>query len=109
MNKDQIKTQLLALKQELEELQTLSSSSRSTVTLDQQSVGRLSRMDAMQQQAMANATNQRRLNDLHRIKNALERLENGDYGYCEHCDEPIAKKRLEIDPLVTRCTKCAAG
>ena len=109
MNKDQIKTQLLALKQELEELQTLSSSSRSTVTLDQQSVGRLSRMDAMQQQAMANATNQRRLNDLHRIKNALERLENGDYGYCEHCDEPITKKRLEIDPLATRCTKCAAG
>ena len=109
MTPDQIKTRLLKLEQELKELNDLSKQARQTVTLDQQSVGRLSRMDAMQQQAMANATKQRRQTDLKKIKQALERLENDDYGYCENCGEEIAPKRLEIDPLVTRCTQCASG
>ena len=108
MTPDQIKTRLLNLKQELKDLDDLSKQARETVTLDQQSVGRLSRMDAMQQQAMANATNQRRQADLIRIEAALERLQNDDYGFCENCGEEIAPKRLEIDPLATRCTQCAS-
>ena len=108
MTSDQIKASLLKLEQELKDLDDLSKQARQTVTLDQQSVGRLSRMDALQQQAMANATKQRRQTDLLRIKAALERLENDDYGYCENCGQEIAPKRLEIDPLVTRCTHCAS-
>jgi DnaK suppressor protein len=52
---------------------------RATVILDQQSIGRLSRMDAMQQQAMANATHQRRKNEQIRLSAALVRLETGEY------------------------------
>lgn len=96
------------MQKELEDLNALSQESRAVVTLDQQSVGRLSRMDAMQQQAMANATNQRRQLDLKRIKQALGRLEDNDYGFCDKCEEEIPTKRLAVNPLATRCTNCTS-
>lgn len=79
------------------------------VELDQTSVGRLSRMDAMQVQAMAVAEGTRRKQALRRIDAAFERLESGDYGYCVSCDEPIAEKRLELDPATATCIRCASG
>lgn len=81
--------------------------SRDTVVLDQTSVGRLSRMDAMQQQAMAKATRQNRAIEIQAIKNALLRLEEGEYGYCETCGEGIPAKRLELTPTAVRCVNCA--
>lgn len=75
--------------------------------LDQQSVGRLSRMDAMQQQAMAQAAERARKRDLMRIEMAERRLKDGDYGYCEDCGEEIPDGRLAIDPMAERCVKCA--
>ncbi|MDZ7754418.1 MAG: TraR/DksA family transcriptional regulator [Gammaproteobacteria bacterium] len=78
-----------------------------TVELDQTRQGRLSRMDAMQQQAMAKATNQRRGGELQRIAAALKRIDDGDYGVCVVCDEPIAAGRLEVNPTATRCIRCA--
>ncbi len=75
--------------------------------LDQSRVGRLSRMDAMQQQAMSQAA-ERRINiELQQIKMALERLDSGEYGYCILCDEEIAQKRLEFDPSIPTCIECA--
>ena len=85
-----------------------SASARDTVTLDQQSVGRLSRMDAIQQQAMAKAEQRRRLHDITRIDGAFARIEAGEYGWCDACGEAIAKKRLETDPMANRCVGCAA-
>ena len=85
----------------------LSAQSRKPVVLDQQSVGRLSRMDAMQQQAMNQATEQKRRADLMRIEAAERRLRDGEYGYCEECGEEIAQGRLEIDPMAERCVNCA--
>ncbi len=81
--------------------------SRVPVALDQQSVGRLSRMDAMQQQAMAEAEARRRSHDLARIDAAFRRIEEGEYGWCSACGEAIARKRLEIDPMATQCVGCA--
>ncbi len=80
-----------------------------TVTLDQQSVGRLSRMDALQQQAMAKATQARRDQQKLRIGAALLRLDEGEFGYCLTCGEGIAVKRLEFDPSLATCLSCAAG
>ncbi|WP_350333799.1 TraR/DksA family transcriptional regulator [Coralliovum pocilloporae] len=100
--------QLLTLKAELEQLQAMSEDARSTVTLDQQSVGRLSRMDAMQQQAMAKASEENRLVMLERIKAALVRINHDDYGYCLSCGDDIADKRLDIDPTATQCVSCAS-
>ncbi len=79
------------------------------VELDQTTVGRLSRMDAMQVQAMALAEKNRRTQHIQRIKAALQRMEDGEYGYCLQCGEAIASKRLELDASLTTCIHCASG
>ncbi len=105
---DAFRTRLLALRDELSGVDVSSAEWRKPVELDQQSVGRLSRMDAMQQQAMAEAEARRRQGDIQRIDAALARIEEDDYGWCLTCGEAIAPKRLEIDPMATRCVTCAA-
>lgn len=78
-----------------------------TVELDQSRVGRLSRMDALQQQAMARATNQRSALELQRLEAALVRIRTGDYGCCLKCGEDIVEKRLKTDPAALNCITCA--
>lgn len=77
------------------------------VELDQTRVGRLSRMDALQGQAMAQETERRRQEELARIDAAMKRVEDGTYGDCVGCGEPIAKKRLALDPSAALCIECA--
>lgn len=93
----------------LDEEDAAGAEARDTVTLDQQSVGRLSRMDALQQQAMARATHERRARERRALVAALARLETGDFGYCDDCGEEIDPRRLEHNPAVTRCIDCARG
>ncbi|MGC9420100.1 MAG: TraR/DksA family transcriptional regulator [Rhodovulum sp.] len=78
-----------------------------TVELDQQSVGRLSRMDALQRQAMAKAQQTRRAGTERRIRAALHRIEAGEFGYCTECGDEIAEKRLTLDPATPTCITCA--
>jgi DnaK suppressor protein len=95
----------------LDELRTASAStaeSRKPVELDQSSVGRLSRIDSMQMQEMALASERRRETELLRIEAAIRRIDNEDYGFCIVCDEPIAPRRLEADPAVPTCVRCAS-
>jgi DnaK suppressor protein len=100
--------QLLAAKRaELEKESRLSKEARETVELDQQSVGRLSRMDAIQQKAMADAQERTRALDLQRIEMAERRIKDDEYGYCQTCGEEIAEGRLALDPMSERCIKCA--
>jgi len=80
-----------------------------TVELDQQSVGRLARMDALQNQAMAQAGGRRREGLALRIDAALARIDEGTYGECLDCGEDIAVKRLELDPTTPLCISCASG
>lgn len=94
---------------ELDSEDTRGRDGQKTVPLDQQSVGRLSRMDALQQQAMARATATRRAQMRQRINAALARLDEGEYGYCLGCGEEIAVKRLELDPTASTCISCARG
>ncbi|MDO8900425.1 MAG: TraR/DksA C4-type zinc finger protein [Phenylobacterium sp.] len=79
------------------------------VELDQTSVGRLSRMDAMRVQAMAMAGRQRREMERRRIHAALARIAAGDFGYCVNCGEPIAPRRLDLDPALPNCVQCSSG
>lgn len=81
--------------------------SSATVELDQQSVGRLSRMDAMQAQAMAQELARRRARQLLEIATALKRFDSDEYGYCQSCDEPIGPARLGINPATRYCLVCA--
>ncbi len=109
INESQCRDLLLNEQRELEGLQSQTEEDRKPVDLDQQSVGRLSRMDSMQQQSMALAEERRRVFRLRQIDAALKRLDEGDFGICLNCDEPIAVKRLELDPAVSTCIKCASG
>ena len=102
-----MKAALIARRDELHALKATSAEAGSTVELDQAKVGRLSRMDALQGQQMALATERRRDAELQRIDAALTRIDDGDYGWCLKCDEPIAPKRLALDPAATWCISCA--
>ena len=104
---DAIKTRLLQLQQELQGLRDTSEDAAGVVELDQSSVGRLSRMDALQGQAMSQETGRRRQLELRKIAGALRRIDSGDYGYCLSCDEPIARERLALDPAASLCIACA--
>lgn len=106
---EQFRNLLNEMRQRLIAQDKIAQDSQKTVVLDQQSVGRLSRMDALQQQAMANATQARRGLQSLRIDAALIRLNEGEYGYCAGCGEEIPIKRLELDPTVATCVSCAAG
>ncbi|MED5374271.1 MAG: TraR/DksA family transcriptional regulator [Myxococcota bacterium] len=61
-------------------------------------IGRLSRVDALQQQSMAKAERQRTEQRLEQVEAALERVEDGEYGYCCLSGEPIGYKRLKARP-----------
>jgi len=101
--------QLLDLQKDLAALKTTAAAAAGVVELDQTSVGRLSRMDALQGQAMSKEQGRRRELELQKIVAALRRIEAGDYGYCLDCDEPIAIQRLTLDPAATLCIRCASA
>ena len=101
--------QLLDLQKDLAALKTTAAAASGVVELDQTSVGRLSRMDALQGQAMSKEQGRRRALELQKISAALRRIETGDYGFCLGCDEPIAIQRLRLDPAATLCIRCASA
>ena len=82
---------------------------RAPVELDQQSVGRLSRMDALQQQALNSANETRRQTEIAQLQAALDRIASGEFGYCEDCGDDIPFKRLELLPTTRFCVGCASG
>lgn len=102
-----VRQRLQALKAELIALSETAAEDRKPVGLDQQSVGRLSRQDSLQVQAMAKAADARRAAEIRRIDAALARVDAGEYGYCVECGEAIDPKRLHIDPAAPRCQGCA--
>ena len=104
-----ISARLLNRRAELRTLLASSKDSREPVELDQSKMGRLSGMDALQGQAMAVVSERRRTVELQSIEAALKRLDGGDYGCCVKCDEEIAPARLELDPAVATCVRCAGG
>ncbi|MFN2426162.1 MAG: TraR/DksA family transcriptional regulator [Candidatus Binatia bacterium] len=77
------------------------------VELDQSAIGRISRGDALQSQAISLAAQRRREQELSRIRVALARLDDGTYGLCAACGEPIAPGRLDYDPAAAVCVGCA--
>ena len=98
---------LRARREELRELTASHRDEARPAELDQARVGRLSRMDALQAQEMAAATERRRQRELERIDAALQRIASGDYGFCALCGDDIGLERLEFDPTTPLCIACA--
>ncbi len=100
---------LLAMREAIEAVAESRADASEVVELDQARTGRLTRMDALQLQAMAKAGQARARVELARIDAALRRLDDGRYGDCLDCDEPIAAARLEANPTATRCVDCESA
>jgi len=106
MKTTHIKRQLLALRDDIESLRHAAQGDQKPVVLDQQSVGRLSRMDSLQVQAMAQADDARRVQELRKVEAALARLAADEYGDCVRCGNAIAPARLDKDPATPFCVTC---
>lgn len=106
-NLNHYKKRLLARQKELTNLIDQTKDNSNTVMLDQTSVGRLSRMDAIQNQEMAKQVKHRRDLELKRIEAALVRIKEDEFGFCLTCGEDINPKRVELDPSIALCNKCA--
>lgn len=105
--KHKYRLQLIAMRDELDALRDVGAAAAEVVALDQTKVGRLSRMDALQAQAMSIASGIRREAQRRLIELALARLEDGTFGHCRSCDEEISRGRLEFDPTALMCIDCA--
>ena len=94
---------------ELEDIAESSRKATDIVELDQSCQGRLTRMDALQGQAMAKATEQRRVSRIQHLQGALRRIEQDRFGECAECGEDITEARLTSDPTNTLCLSCASA
>jgi len=99
---------LLALRDTLQKTLRTTSELAQTVELDQAAVGRISRVDALQQQAMAEEQRKRNQLRLRQVAVALQTYEDGDYGDCKKCGEPIGYRRLQAMPESPCCVPCMA-
>ena len=76
------------------------------VELDQQLIGRLSRMDSIRDKEMTKANITRRNQRKSQLLEVLKRLKVGDFGFCIDCGDEIDIRRLEINPIVQKCLSC---
>jgi len=106
--RDALRAQLKALHAELSASLTGAGDRAGTVDLDQSAVGRLSRVDALQQQAMAQAQERRLELRLKTVVNALARVETDRFGECLRCGEDIPERRLRARPEAPFCLACTA-
>ena len=109
LNSKQLKQLQHALtdsKIKLEKQLIINKDSAGVVKLDQTVVGRVSRMDAIQQQSMVVSTRQIAQLKLKKVQAALNSIANDDYGYCRQCDEPIGFLRLTAQPEANLCFLC---
>ena len=102
----ELRTDLVALRGSLTEAVAADEAASKPVTLDQSSVGRLSRMDAIQVQQMAKASLRSHQLRLEQVAQALRLIESGDYGVCRRCEEPIGFRRLKARPETPFCLRC---
>jgi len=104
---DHYRAQLEALVEGIEQTLALDESADSSIEPDK-AIGRLTRMEAIQAQAMGQEGRRRLQQRLQRARRALERIEQGRYGVCARCAEEIPRGRLDVMPEAGLCVRCAA-
>ena len=105
---DELQAELLRLQDELRKLLKASKNESKPVDLGTP-IGRLSRMDAMQQQSMAQANRRGHEVRLQQITAALTLIRSDDYGLCRSCEEPISYPRLKARPESPFCLDCQSS
>lgn len=102
---EELRLDLESLRRHLEQSLQASEQGARPVDLDQP-IGRVTRMDAIQQQSMAQAGRRAIEMRLRQVKAALASLGSGSYGFCRHCEEPIGYSRLKVRPESPFCVDC---
>jgi len=72
-------------------------------------IGRLTRMDAIQAEEMAEALRRHQSQELMRIDRALKAIANGRYGVCAKCGDEMSRARLDAQPDAVLCVDCSAA
>lgn len=103
---EELEQDLRSLKEELLELLEQTRDGVKPVELDQEAVGRVSRIDAIQQQKMLEAQRSRHKVRLKQVEAALRRVREDEYGVCLRCEEPIGFRRLKVMPESAMCMAC---
>ena len=106
---EQIRSELLRSLSKLERSLKASDGAARPRDLEQDTVGRLSRIDALQNQGLTKNLAERERAQLGQIVEALRRLEEGTYGACNACGSPIPVERLLVFPETLACSACACG
>lgn len=106
--KKELRDELIKLHDELQKLLADSNDGAQPVSLDEP-IGRLSRMDAMQQQSMVQANRRTAQTRLKRVETALRRYEQDEYGLCANCEEDISYARLKAHPEAPFCIDCQSS
>lgn len=101
----ELEADLEALRAELRAFLDASADASRPVSVDEP-IGRLSRMDALQQQGMARANRTAAEQRLQRAEGALRRIAQDDYGTCLRCEEPVGFARLKVQPDAPFCLAC---
>ncbi len=104
----ELEKDLVDLRTELESLVEVRAAEAKPVEIDT-AFGRLSRMDAMQQQQMAKANRASQRRRLQLVQVALTNIARGEYGYCGRCEEPIGYRRLKARPESRLCLDCQSS
>lgn len=102
----ELKAELDRQLRRLERSMALTESAAATVELDQTAVGRLSRIDSLQNQGLTKNLQEREQIRLAHIQKAFERMEDGTYGTCTTCGEGIPFERLFVMPETPTCAEC---
>lgn len=103
---EQFRAKLTAMQDEIRAISESAAQDLKPVALDQTSVGRVSRVDAIQLQQMSQEAARRRRQLLVKIEGALRRIESERFGLCFLCGIEIDRRRLNTDPTITRCRDC---
>ena len=101
----ELKDTLLALNRELERLLDATREGTRPVDLEEP-IGRLTRMDAIQQQSMSAANRREHDRRFRLVQQALRAIESERYGLCRKCDGPIGYRRLKARPESPFCLDC---
>ncbi|PKO26465.1 MAG: molecular chaperone DnaK [Betaproteobacteria bacterium HGW-Betaproteobacteria-9] len=107
MEIEQFRARLLTEQRETVEAIQQAQRSAAPVELDQSSVGRVSRIDALQQQALAKGLLERLTIRKRKVEAALARFDSRTYGLCCACHGDVELERLNADPAVVFCQECA--
>src|SRR4051812_13958140 len=106
---DLVREELMRSLTKLERSLKISGQSAKPRDLEQDTVGRLSRIDAIQNAGLTANLEERERSQLRQVLEALRRIEEGTYGACNGCGGPIPFERLLVFPETRSCTACSRG